>query len=86
MNILSTRKEWKKGAQVYLKSLLYLTIDEAIVTAQQIKEEKKKWTKKGDKWDKKRKVQEIESELEDNSSQVDSDSILPLEILECIVI
>ena len=86
MNILSARKERKKGARVYLKDLLCLTTDEAIAAAQQAKEEKKKRTKKGGKRGKKRKVQEIESESEDNSSQVDSDSILLLEILKCIMI
>jgi hypothetical protein len=85
-NVLATRKEQNKGARVSLKDHLLLTADEAIEAARHRKEEKKKLVKQRGKRGKKRKSKEIESESEDNSSEEDSDPVLPPEILDCIVV
>jgi hypothetical protein len=81
-DILSACKEHKKGVRISLKNQLILTTDKAHAAAAHAKEEKKLRTKKPGKWGGKHKVQEVESESEDNSSQLGSDSVLPPEILE----
>ena len=48
--------------------------------------EKKKRGKKTSTRGRKRKAKEVESESEDNPSDIGSDSVLPLEILDCIVV
>jgi hypothetical protein len=63
---------------------LILTTDEALAAAAHAVEEKKMRAKKPGKRGRKRKAQEVESESEDDSSHLGSDSILPPEILECI--
>jgi hypothetical protein len=83
-DVLSTRKEHKKGIHVSLKDQLILTTDEALAAAARAVEEKKMQAKKPGKWGRKRKVQEVESESEDNSSQLGSDSVPLPEILKCI--
>jgi hypothetical protein len=71
------------GVRVSLKDQLILTTDEAHAAAACGKEEKKMRAKKPGKRGRNRKVQEVDSESEDNSSQLGSDSILLPEILEC---
>ena len=83
-NILSACKEQKKGARVDLKDQLLLITDEAFAAVACYTEEKKKCVKKTSKRGRKRKVQEVESESELESSDVGSDSVLLLEILDCI--
>lgn len=48
-DVLSTRKEHKKGICVSLKDQLILTTDEAYAAAAHAAEEKKMWAKKGNK-------------------------------------
>ena len=87
-DVLSARKEHKKGMRVSLKDQLLLTTDEAFATAQEVATQKKSAKKptKGGKRGRKRKAQEIESDLDDNSSHLDSDLVLPPEIFDCIVV
>ena len=63
---------------------MLLITDEAFAAVACYTKEKKKCVKKTSKWGRKRKVQEVESESEPESSDVGSDSVLPLEILDCI--
>ena len=63
---------------------MLLTTDEAFATVARSAEEKKKQATKTGKRGRKRKVQEVESESEPESSTVDSDPVLPSEILGCI--
>jgi len=83
-DVLAARKEYKKGLRVSLKDQLILTMDEAHAAATRAVEEKKMRAKRPGKRGWKRKVQEVESESKDNSSQVGSDPVLPPEILECM--
>jgi hypothetical protein len=71
---------------VALKGQLVLTADEAFTAAQRAAEKKKKQVQKGRKQGRKRKAKEVESESEDNSSGVDTDPVVPPEVLECIVV
>jgi hypothetical protein len=75
-------KNIRKGICMSLKDQLILTKDEAYATAARVVEEKKQQAKKPGKWGQKCKVQEEESESEDNSSHLGSDSALSLEILD----
>ena len=81
-NVLSARKEHKKGVRVSLKDQLILTMDEAHAAAARAVEEKKLRVKKPGKRGRKRKAQEVESESEDSSSQLGSDLIVPADILD----
>ena len=88
-DVLSARKEQKKGIRVSLKDQLLLTSDEAFATAQKVATQKKKPAKnptKGGNRGMKRKAQEVESDADDNSSHVGSDLALPPEIFNCIVV
>jgi hypothetical protein len=68
---------------VSLKDQLILTMNETYAAAVYTVKEKKTQAKKPGKG-RKCKAQEVESELEDNSSQLDSDPVLLLEILKCM--
>jgi hypothetical protein len=75
-NVLSARKEHHKGVRVSLRDQLILTTDEAHAAVARAVEEKKLRAKKTRPQGRKRKVQEVESESEDNSSQSSSDPIV----------
>jgi hypothetical protein len=81
-DVLSARKKHKRGVRVSLKDQLILTTDEAHAAAARAAEEKKLRIKKQGKRGRKRKVQEVESESDDNSSQLGSDPIVPTDILD----
>ena len=83
-DVLAARREHHKGTRVSLKNQLVLTTDEAFAEAKRRK--KKKRAKKPVKRGRKRKTQDVESESEDNESRIGSDSVLPPEIFDCIVV
>ena len=83
-DVLSARKEQKKGVRIALKDQLLLTTDEAFAAVASCAAEKKKPASKTDKCARKRKVQEVDTESDPESNDVDSDPVLPLEILDCI--
>jgi hypothetical protein len=70
---------------VSLKNQLVLTTDEAFTEIERYKEEKKTRVKKPAKQSRKRKAPEVKSEIEDNVSDLGSDSALAPEIFDCIV-
>ena len=81
--------------RVSLKDELLLTADKAFAKAQKVATEEKaavgktksvKKPKNGGKRGRKRKAKEIESDADDNSSNVGSDSVLPPEIFDCIMV
>jgi hypothetical protein len=61
-------------------------VDEAFAAVQCTAEEKKKRGEKSAQQGRKQQAQDLESDSEDSSSHLDSDSIVPVEILECIVV
>lgn len=72
-----------------LKDQLLLTSDEAFAMVQKVAIQKNKSAKKptkGRKRGRKWKAQEVEGDVDNNSSHVGSDLVLPSEIFDCVVV
>ena len=85
-DVLTARKQQKKGKRIALKDQLLLTTDEIYKAVEALDNEGKERQKKEGKKKPKRKIEEVESESEDESSTTGMDTILPPEILDCIVV
>ena len=84
--VLSARKKRKTGRHIALKDQLVLTTEEINKTLQALDEEEKKPKKRKQTQKKKVELPESETESEDEQINENNSTILPVDILDCIVV
>jgi len=85
-DVLSARKNQKRGTRIALKDQLLLTTEEIHQTLLTFEKERKERKKRNGQRGQKRKAPVVESDSEGSSVDRDTKVVLPLDVLECSLV